>query len=80
MAYEACPMGFMGGYFGMGYGWIFQLLIFVMFFLVVWWLLKGNPSFMQDRTRESPKDILKKRLAKGEITVKEYEHLKKEIE
>jgi putative membrane protein len=78
--FGSCPMA--GGFFGMGYGWLFQLAIFVIFFLVVWWLLRSNPSFMKGESKpgESPSDILKRRLAKGEITKKEYAELKKEIE
>ena len=57
----------------MGYGWLFQILILVLFFLVLWWLLKGQ-------SRDSPTDVLKKRLASGEITEKKYKKLKKELE
>lgn len=71
-----------GGFFGMGYGWIFQLIIFVLFFLVVWWLLRSNPAFMrgENKSDEDPALILKRRLAKGEITAKEYKELKKELD
>lgn len=68
------------GYLGMGYGWIFQIIIFVVFFFVVWWLLKNNAVMKnENRQDETPLDILKRRLAKGEITRKEYNNLKKEI-
>jgi len=80
MDFGSCYMG--NGLF-FGYGWLFQIVIFVAFFLVVWWLLKSNKSFSvksERRTLEKPMDILKKRLASGEITKKEYESLKKEIE
>jgi putative membrane protein len=66
-----CPMH---GYLGMGYGWLFQLAVFILFFLVVWWLLKSQ------KDSQSPSEILKTRLAKGEITKEEYHTLKKEIE
>jgi uncharacterized membrane protein len=66
--------GMMGG-FGGGFWWHwgFQLLILVLFFLVIWWLLKGGIG-------EEPAKILKRRLASGEISEKEYYKLKKEIE
>lgn len=64
--------------FGMGYGWLYQILIFVLFFGVVWWLLKNQPM-QKSVSIEKPIDILKRRLAKGEITQKEFESLKKEI-
>ena len=80
MAIGSCPM--QGGFLGIGYGWIVQIVIFILFFLVVWWLMKNNSSaFAQQKApNESPMDILKKRLAKGEITKKEFEELKKDIE
>ena len=62
------------GYGYMGFGWLFQLLILVLFFAVIWWIVKGKFS------SESPGEILKKRLASGEITMKEYEKLKREIQ
>ena len=69
-------------YYGMGYGmawgWIFQIAILVLFFLVIWWIIKGNKFGFS--SSESALDILKKRLANGEISQKEYEKLKKEIE
>lgn len=55
-------------------GWIFQILIFLAFLLIVWWMLKTQA------TKEEPIDILKRRLAQGEITKQEFERLKKEIE
>jgi putative membrane protein len=85
MAFDYCPMGGGMGFFGMGFGWIFQIVIFVLFFLVVWWLLKSNSNFMKNETKEkkheeTPIEILKRRLAKGEIDKKEFDELKKEIE
>lgn len=80
MAFES--YGMMGGYGGMGfgYGWLFQLIIFILFFLVVWWLLRNNGALSQKSQKESPMDILKRRLASGEISKKEFNDLKKEIE
>ena len=65
------------GYFGLG--WLFQIIILVLFFAVIWWMLKSSGTF-GFRTSESAVDILKKRLARGEINEKEYQKLKKEIE
>lgn len=78
MAIEGCMLH--NGFYGMGYGWIFQIVIFVLFFMIVWWLIKGQGQYQQKRAAEkSPQEILKLRLAKGEITKKEYESLKKEL-
>jgi putative membrane protein len=60
-----------------GYGWLIQIFIFIAFFLVVWWLIKEQPKQVR---KERPLEILKRRLASGEITKKEFEDLKKEIE
>ena len=66
---------------GMGFGWLFQLLIIIVFFLVIWWLLKRSGSFGYTlSSRDSALDILKKRLARGEIDDKEFRRLRKEIE
>jgi uncharacterized membrane protein len=73
MAYGTCPM--MGSTFGIHFGWIFQLLILILLFIVIWWMFKGNSC--RNQTAE---EILKKRLASGEISSKEYNRLKKEIE
>ncbi len=65
----------------MGYGWIFPLLILVLFFVVVWWMLRNSGSFgYRTGTSESALDILKKRLASGEIDEKQFKKLRKEIE
>ena len=72
MAYSTCPMM---GTFGMGFGWIYQLLILLLLFVVIWWMLKGSNCMSGNA-----EDILKKRLASGEINSKEYNRLKKEIE
>jgi putative membrane protein len=74
--YDGCMSG---GSMGTSFGWLFPLLFFVAFFLVVWWVIKNNTG--KSEIKESqPIDILKKRLAKGEITKKQFEDLKKEIE
>ena len=75
MMHQSGMMGY--GYFGLG--WLFQILILILFFLIIWWMLKSSGSF-GFRTSESAMDILKKRLAAGEIDTKEFERLKKEIE
>ena len=74
MAFETCPGNF--GFFGMGYGWIFQIIILVVFFIIMFWLFRNNGI----EKNKSPLEILKQRLAKGEITKKQFEELKKEIE
>ena len=67
------------GYFGIG--WLFQIVILILFFVVIWWMIKSNGRFgFMTKESETAIDILKKRLAKGEIDTKEYERLRAEIE
>lgn len=68
MHYSGCAYG------GFPMGMIYQVIIFIIFFLVFWWLIKNSSK------QDSASEELKKRLAKGEITSKEYKKLKKEIE
>lgn len=65
--YMGTNMTFFHG-FGMTLFWV---IILVVIFL----LLKNN----QKEKEEKPLDILKRRLAKGEITKEEYDKLKKEL-
>ena len=64
----------MGQTFFPGFGIFVQLLLFIAFVIVIYWVVKSGNIIKQ-----SPEDILKARLAKGEITKKEYNDLKKEI-
>ena len=52
-----------------GYGWVFEIVILILFFLVVYWVLKGR--------NESALEILDRRYARGELGKKEYLSLKK---
>jgi putative membrane protein len=54
------------------YGWVFQLLILVAVGLIIYWVFKGNK-------KESAMDIVKKRYAKGEITLTEFKKIKKDL-
>ena len=71
----------MGGYgmmgFGMGFGFIFMLL----FWGVIIWLIVTLINSVQSNKKDDsdPLTILKKRFAKGEITKKEFEKMKKEV-
>jgi len=56
-----------------GYGWVFEILILVAFFVIVYWLVKSSQK------KESALDILNRRYANNEISKKEYFQLKKDI-
>lgn len=69
------------GFGFMSYGWIFQIIILILFFLILWWMLKGSGNFgYRSNSNETALNILKKRLASGEIKKEEYLALKKELE
>ncbi len=56
-----------------GYGWLFELIILVLFFLIVYWVVKASAK------ENSALQILNRRYAKGELTKKEFLSLKKDI-
>lgn len=73
MMYDSTGSG-LGKMFFPGFGLLLQLLILIAVVIIIVWILKsGNIN------SEKPEDILKKRLAKGEITKKEFQELLKEI-
>lgn len=65
---------------GMGFGWIFMVLFWVLVAAVVVYVVKlvagGKGS---EGTGTSALDILKKRYAKGEISKEEFERMKDDL-
>ena len=70
----------MGGYgmmgAGMGFGFIFMLLFWG---LIIWLIATFIKSATGKDSGEEPLAILKKRYAKGEITKKQYDAMRKEL-
>ncbi len=67
--------GMMG--FGMGFGWIFMLLFWGMLMWLAYSLINAaQPSSRQGREEDAMR-TLKSRYAKGEISKKEYEEIRK---
>jgi putative membrane protein len=64
--------------FGMGFGWIFWLILIA---VVVWAVFRITGSTKGGRTsdRGDPIQILKERYAKGEIEKDEFERMKREL-
>ncbi len=66
--------------FGMGFGWIFMILFWVLVILGVVYLIKlvTGGSRKEEQT-ETALDILKKKYARGEISKEEFEEKKKDL-
>ena len=70
----------MGGYgmvsFGMGFGFIFMLLFWG---LIIWFIVTLINTSQSNKNEPDSLIILKRRYASGEITKKEYEEMRKEL-
>ena len=70
----------MGGYgmmgFGMGFGFIFMLLFWG---LIIWLIVTLINASQSNKNELDSLTILKRRYANGEISKKQYEKMKKEI-
>ncbi|MEC3885135.1 SHOCT domain-containing protein [Halobacillus sp. HZG1] len=72
---------FFGGFFGFG---LILLILIIAIFFIVRWMMKPNAEERNSNDREHreprSKEVLKKRLASGEITEEEYDRLKKKLD
>ena len=70
----------MGGYsmmgFGMGFGFIFMLPFWG---LIIWFIVTLLTTSQSNKNEPDSQIILKRRYASGEITKKEYEEMRKEL-
>ena len=65
---------------GMGFGWFFMILFWVLIIFGVVYLIRLLTRDKEEKQQhESPLDILKKRYARGEITKEEYEKVKSDL-
>jgi putative membrane protein len=84
------PYGHMGGWdrggnygcgLGYGYGGMFMWILFLIVLgVVIYFIIQTAKKNATGQTQETPLDILKKRYAQGEITKKEFDRMKKELE
>ena len=66
---------------GFGFMWIFPLIFLLLFFFFMKNIFsQNNHSSNSESKHESPREILDKRLARGEISKEEYEEIKKTME
>jgi putative membrane protein len=63
-------------------GWIFSILATLIFLALIgaliFWLLSATTSggSLRGDSRESPKEVLDRRLASGELTIEQYQQLR----
>ncbi len=69
----------MGGWWGMGFGWIVPLFIIAMVVWMVTSRISRNRSDSGAPSRNSALEILKERYARGELSKEEFESMRKEI-
>ncbi|MAG38878.1 electron transporter RnfE [Candidatus Woesearchaeota archaeon] len=63
----------------MWFGWFWMMIFWGgIIWFIVWLVNKNNSPQTTDKTKK-PIDILNERLAKGNITIKEFKELKKEL-
>ena len=61
----------------MSWGW--GVLMTIAMLAILGLIIFGAVALWRDRRSESPADVLKQRLARGEITLDEYERLRRAI-
>ncbi len=57
---------------------VFKIVLFILVLWVLYWLWKNQGHFFPTQQENSMK-ILKERYAKGELTKKQFEEMKKEL-
>lgn len=64
---------------GFGFMWIVPLIFLVVFLLFLRGIFGNRPADTEEKHRETAREILDKRFARGEITREEYEEMKKAL-
>lgn len=65
--------------FGMGFGWIFWILLLIAGFFLVKYFTDQSRENRSAREEKSPIDILKERYARGEIDQVEFDERRKKL-
>jgi len=64
----------------MGFGLIGTILVIVLIAYVLGWRPQGGQNiFESNKTRQSPRDILDERYARGEISREEFEQMREDL-
>ena len=81
-AWRHTMMGDVGGWWGMGFGWIFMILFWGLLILAIAalakWLMQQPPGGASSRDK-TPLQILQERYARGEIDREEYEQKRQDL-
>jgi putative membrane protein len=67
------------GWMGMGLGILIMIIFWAGFIALITWIVVKLVRSGQKSSSESPLDIAKTRYARGEITKKEFEQIKKDL-
>jgi len=67
------------GWWGMGLGMLLMIIFWAGLIALITWVIVKLVRSGQKQSSDSPLDIAKVRYAKGEITKKEFEKLKKDL-
>ncbi len=70
-----------GGMMGWGGGLmvVFMLVFWIAVILLVWWLIKQTVRPGEAGGKESARELLDKRYARGDLSKKEYEEMKRTL-
>ncbi len=73
-----------GGWGWMPWGWIFPLFFLVLMVVFMAFMMRGGPMCGSSRKTpgpgETPREVLDRRYARGEITREEYQQMRKDLE
>ena len=67
------------GWWGMGLGMLIMIIFWVGLIALITWIVVKLVRSGQKPSAETPLEVAKTRYAKGEITKKEFEQLKKDL-
>ncbi len=69
-----------GWEWGMGFGWLFMIIFWILVILGIIYIIKMiTVSAKKEDKEETSLEILKKRYAKGEITREEFETMRNDL-
>ena len=64
---------------GMGWMWIFPFLFFLCMIGMFWWRGFGRSGRMGGHFHETPRQVLDRRYASGEVTQQHYDEMRRNL-